>query len=166
MQGLLLFFDGFRGEEDQDQNEQNGTDGDCGIGDVKSGPAVTAEPYFEEVSDSSVKNSVGHVSGGSAEQERKACAGQGSALACDQQPRERANYGECAERQENTEPGRMGVRKHAEGDSRIAAVDQIDEVAYDFVAPGFVGLRFEPRFGGAIGDYNSQGQPEPAQAGR
>jgi hypothetical protein len=156
MQVLLLSFDGFRGEEEQIQNEQNGTDGDGGISHVKGGPAVAAEPYFEEVCDSSVKNSVSHVSGGSAEQESKACAGHGSALAGNQQPRERANYRQCADRQENTEPGGMGIRKHAECDSRIAAVDQVNEVAHHFVAPGFVGLRFEPRFGGAIGYHNSE----------
>jgi hypothetical protein len=50
----------------------------------------------------------------------------------------------------------MGIRKHAECDSRIAAVNQIYEVVHDFVAPGFVSLRFEPRFSGAIGNHDSQ----------
>ena len=55
--------------------------------------------------------------------------------------------------------GECGFRKEAEGDPRIAAVHEINKVVHHFVAPAEVGLRFEPGFGGAIGQDDSEGKP-------
>ena len=40
---------------------------------------------------------------------------------------------------------------------------EIDKIVDDFVAPAFVGWRFEPGFGGAVEQDDGEGEPEPAK---
>ena len=55
-----------RGSENDVENDEDGADGDGGVGNVKGGPAVGTEPDFEEVGDATVEDAVGDVAGGTA----------------------------------------------------------------------------------------------------
>ncbi len=59
------------GEQDV-EDQQNGADGDGGIGNVEGGPAVGTQKDLEEIGDAAVKDAVGDVAGSPAEQQRKA----------------------------------------------------------------------------------------------
>jgi len=58
-------------EEEYVDNDEDGADGDCGVGDVEGGPMVAAEPDFEEVCDRTVDDAIGYIAGGPAQQERE-----------------------------------------------------------------------------------------------
>ena len=91
---LLFFLGSFRWREHQIQDQEDRADGDGGVGYVEGGPAISAEPDFEEVGDGAVEDAIGDVAGGAAEQESETGTGCGSALAGDEQPRQSANHNE------------------------------------------------------------------------
>jgi hypothetical protein len=137
-------------EEDVDDDE-GGADSDGGIGDVEGGPVVAAEPHFEEVGDCAVDDPVGDVARGTTEQKREAGSGEGTAaVTCDKQPSERADDCGGSDDQQDAHGRRGRIGKDAEGDSRIAAVHQVDEIVDQLAVPAFDGLRFEPSFAGAV----------------
>ena len=80
------------------KKNQNGADGDGGIGDIEGRPRIEnaprkeREPDFEEVGDGTVNDAIGEVAGGSAEQKREARGSQrATAVAGDKQPGEHAD---------------------------------------------------------------------------
>src|SRR5204862_6306083 len=84
--------------EEYIKKNENGADGDGGVGDVEGGVTVSAEPEFEKISDSAVNQAVGEIAGGSADEEREA--------------RESAPSDGLAR---NEEPGEGGDEEHREG---------------------------------------------------
>jgi len=46
----------------------------------------------------------------------------------------------------------------------ISAVNEINEVVDQLVAPAFDRVRFEPGLGGAVEENDGEGEPEPAEA--
>jgi len=152
------------GEEDVEEDE-DGADGDGGVGDVEGGPAVGAEPDFEEVGDGAVEDAVGDVAGGAAEEQGEAGGGErGTGFEADEEPGNSDNDCDGAGDEDDARPGRGGVRENAESDAGIAAVNEIDEVVDEFVGPAFEGLGFKPGFGGAVEKDDSEGEPEEAEA--
>lgn len=146
----------FGGEEDVEDKE-DGADGDGGVGDIEGGPAVGAKPNFKEIGDSTVENAIGNISGGAAENQGYARAGEcGGGFIGNQQPRQYADDGEGASDKNDARPGRGRTRKKTESDARISAMHEIDEVVNDFVMPTFIGLRFKPSLGGAVENYDKQ----------
>ncbi len=91
-----LFGVGFwLGVEEDVGDQEDGTDGDGGIGDVEGGPRVEdgewekAEPDFEEVGDGAVDDAVREIAGGAAEQERESRGVDGAGIASGyEQPRD------------------------------------------------------------------------------
>ena len=156
----------FWAEEDV-ENDEGGADGDGGVGDVEGGIVVGAEPDFEEIGNGAVKDAIGDVAGGAAEKKREAGGGEAAAaMASDEEPGKDGDDYERAGDEDDARPRRSGIREEAEGDPGIAGANEIDEVVNYFVAPAFGGLRFEPRFGGAVEENDGEGEPEEAEARR
>ena len=63
--------DNARRKKNFEKNE-DGADGDGGIGDVEGGPGIEdssgeeAEPHFQEIGDGAVEEAVGEITGGAA----------------------------------------------------------------------------------------------------
>ena len=53
------------------KKDENGADGDGGVGDIEGGVTVSAEPDFEKIGDSAVNQAVGKIAGGAADEERE-----------------------------------------------------------------------------------------------
>ncbi len=144
-------------EEDVDDDE-GGADGDGGVGDVEGGPVVVAEPNLEEVRDRAVNDAVGYVAGCAAEQKREARSGEGAAaVARDKQPSERADYYGGAYDQQDAHSCGWRIGEYSEGDTRVAAVHEVDEIVDELAVPAFDGFRLEPGFGGAVEEDDGEG---------
>jgi len=59
---------------------------------------------------------------------------------------------------------RIGVGKNTESDARIFAVDQVNEIVDEFVAPAFGSFGFDGGFAKAIEENHAEGNDEPAEA--
>src|SRR5579863_3024672 len=151
--------------EDNVEDDEDGANGDSGVGDVKSGPAVRTEPDFEEIRDGSVKDAVGDVASSAAKNQSEASGGHGTArFQADEQPGDDADDHSGAQDKQRARRERRMISKNAESNTRIAAVHKIDEVVNDFVSPAFGSLRFEPGFGGAVEEDDDECEPKVAQA--
>ena len=62
----------------------------------------------------------------------------------DEEPGEHGDDHEGARDQNVARPRRSRIRKEAESDAGIAAVDEIKKVVDEFAVPAFEGLRLEP----------------------
>jgi hypothetical protein len=126
---------------------------------------VRAEQDFEKVGHCTVKDAIGEISCGTADEQSKACGVErAAALAPHQQPGEHANDGDGSHDQEDPSAGGSGIGQDAEGQAGIPAMDEIDKIVNEFVAPAFGGLRFEPGLGGAVEKNDSEREPEPAES--
>jgi hypothetical protein len=144
-------------EEDVDDDE-GGADGDGGVGDVEGGPVIAAEPDFEEVGDRAVDDAVGYIAGGAAEQKREARRGEGApAVARDKQPSERADYYGGAYDQQDAHSCGWRIGEYSEGDARVAAVHEVDEIVDELAVPAFDSLRLEPGFRAAVEQDDGEG---------
>ena len=61
---------------------------------------------------------------------------------------------------------RAAVRKNAERNAGILAVDQVNEIVNKFVTPAFGGPGLDCGFGQAVEKDDDQSEDQPAQAGR
>ena len=126
-----------------------------------------AEPNFEKVRDGAVEDTIGDVAGGAAKKKREASSSEAAAaMAGYKEPGENGDHDKRASDKNDSSPGRSGIREEAESHARIAGPDQIDEMVDHFMPPAFIGLRFEPGFGGAIEEHNGKREPERAEARR
>ena len=156
---------GLAGEEDV-EDEENGADGDSGVGYVEGGPAIGAEKDFEKIGDPAVEDTIGDIAGCSAEEESESGGVEGSKIfASDQQPSDDGDDGNGSYDKEYAECRRGRASEEAEGNAGITALNQVEEIMDDFVAPGFGGLRFDQGLGGAIEKDDGEGEPDPAEAG-
>src|SRR2546421_2403225 len=111
------------------KKNENGADGDGGVGDVEGGVAVCAEPDFEKIGDCAVDDAVGEIAGGSADEERETGERAPSdGLAGDEEPGESGDEGKRQSDKRDTEQRRFGIGEHAESDARVDAVNYVDEV--------------------------------------
>ena len=153
-------------EEKDIDDDEGGTDGDGGVGDVEGGPVVGAKPDLQEVGDRAVDDAVGDVAGGAAEQQREAGSSEGAAaVTSDEQPSERADHRSRPDDQQDAHGGGWRIGEDTEGDTGIAAVHQVDEIVNQLAVPTLDGLQFEPSFAGAVEEDDGEGEPEPAEAG-
>jgi len=107
------------------------------------------------------------VAGSAADEESET----GEAAPCngfagEEKPSERGYEKQGKHDQTEMQKMRMRVRKHAEGDAGIFAVDQVDEIVDEFVVPALGGAGFDESFGGAISYYDEQCQKQPAKSRR
>src|SRR3989442_5388398 len=115
--------------------------------------------------DGTADDAVGEVAGGAAKKKSQAGGSEAAAMSCDEKPREDADDEKRAGNQCEPHPRRAGIREDAESDTRIPAVNQIDEIAQKLAAITFGRLRLEPGFGGAVEEDDGESEPEPANAG-
>ena len=59
---------------------------------------------------------------------------------------------------------RIAVSQNTERDAWIFAVNQINKIVYEFVAPAFSGLGFDGGFGKPVKENHYERDDEPAQA--
>lgn len=151
--------------EEYIDDEQSGADSDGGISDVECGIVIAAEPHFKKIGDRSMEDAIGYVAGRAAE---KKCEARGAEAAAtldgDEEPSEQDNDHDGAGNENDTRPGRRGIREKTKSDAGIAGANEIEKMTDHFVAPAFGGLRFEPRFRRAVEQNDGEREPEPAKS--
>src|SRR3989442_11212666 len=115
--------------------------------------------------DGTADDAVGEVAGGAAKKKSQAGSGEAAAMSCDEKPGEDADDENRAGNQCEPHPRRAGIREDAESDTRIPAVNQIDEIAQKLAAITFGRLRLEPGLRGAVEEDDGESEPEPTNAG-
>jgi hypothetical protein len=153
------------GSEKYIDDEQGCANGDGGIRDVEGGIVVRAEPNFKKIGDRSVEDPIGNIAGSAAEEQRETRGAEtGAALAGREKPREQHDHNDGAGDQNDSCPGRHGIREKTEGDAWIAGANEIEKMMDKFVSPAFRRLSFEPGFRRAVEKHNCERKPEPANS--
>ena len=169
-----LFGVGFwLGVEEDVGDQEDGADGDGGIGDVEGGPRVEdgewekAEPDFEEVGDGAVDDAVREIAGGAAQKECESRGVDGAGIAAGhEQPGDEGDDQQRADNQYDSSCGSRGVGEKTEGDAGIAGKDDAEIVGNHEVGKVGERARFDPGFAGAVEDDHDQGEEEPAETAR
>ena len=98
-----------------------------------------------------MKDAVGDVAGGSAEEESKARGIEGAEIfSRNKKPRDDSDDGYGASDEKDAKNGRGRSGENAEGDAGVSAVHEIEEIMDDLVTPRFRSLRFDQGLGQTI----------------
>jgi hypothetical protein len=157
------------GEKDFEKNE-DGADGDGGIGDVEGRPGIEerkvekAEPDFQKIGDGAVKEAVREIAGGAAEKQGQASSRDyTAALAGDEHPSEDCDDDDGAADKKNAKSRRGQAGKKTKADTRVARIDKLEDAGDGRALKEFGGPGFDPGLGGAVENNDDEGEPEPAK---
>jgi hypothetical protein len=173
-QGRILRLAGAEreGEKDFEKNE-DGADGDGGVGDVEGGPGIEegkvqeAEPDFQKIGDGAVEEAVGEIAGGATEKHGEAGSHECAAgFVGDEHPSEDGDDDDGTADEKNAKGRRGQAGKKTKTDSRVARIDKFEDARDGGISKEFGGTGFDPGFGGAVEKNDDKGEPEPAEAMR
>src|SRR5260370_5068272 len=151
------------------QKNQNGADSDGGIGDVEGRPRIEGLAGeettidVEEVGDRAVKNAVGDVAGGAAEEQSEAGGIQGAyAAARNEQPGDDCDDSEGAADEDCAQGRRGQTSEKTESDAGVARVDEIEKMAQDRFREVIRRAGFDPSLRDAVEEDDGHGGPAEA----
>src|ERR1700756_86446 len=112
-----------------------------------------------------MENAVAKIPGGASQQQRQ--TGRGSrrdSVGSNQIPGNDRDDHQRARDKQIAHQVRIAVGENTEGNAGILAVNQVNKIMHQLVAPAFEGLGFDGGFGEPVEENHSQREYEPAQA--
>ena len=153
--------------------DEYSADGDGGISDIEGRPRIESLPRqkmkinLEKIGYGSVKDAIGEVAGGPAEEKSQTggiCAA--DAATGDKKPGNKSNDDERTGNKDDAESGRGKGSKKTEGNPRVAGIHEVKEIFNNGLRETTGRAGFDPGLGKAVEEYHRQGQPKEAKAGR
>src|SRR5215471_9050425 len=153
-----------RAGQEQVNRQQRRPDADRGIGDVKDGPVVIPVIDLDEIDYPAHAHSIYEIAADAAGQQCERYIKRGVGARASHQIKNDYDYG--ADRNGDQQPLHIAVIQHAESDSAIFGIAEVQQTSdYRDVAIGLQGRRY-PVLGRLVHDDDSRGDQEVPELNR